>query len=57
VTHIGLKQYFEAAEAVENHNSDLTETTPRDRVAVLLAGYGEVESFRELSLYKQAATK
>ncbi|PZO38834.1 MAG: ferrochelatase [Pseudanabaena frigida] len=47
----------ETAELVENHNSNLTETTQRDRVAVLLAGYGEVESFRELSLYNQAATK
>ncbi len=28
-----------------------------DRVAVLLAGYGEVQSFRDLSLYNQAATK
>jgi hypothetical protein len=49
--------FSEAAELVETHNSDLTETTQRDLVAVLLAGYGEVESFRELSLYKQAATK
>ncbi|PZV18807.1 MAG: ferrochelatase [Pseudanabaena sp.] len=49
--------FSEAAEAVENNNIDLTETTQRDRVAVLLAGYGEVESFRELSLYNQAATK
>jgi protoporphyrin/coproporphyrin ferrochelatase len=28
-----------------------------DRVAVLLAGYGEVQSYRDLSRYNQAATK
>jgi protoporphyrin/coproporphyrin ferrochelatase len=28
-----------------------------DRIAVLLAGYGEVESYRDLSQYNQAATK
>lgn len=54
---------YEAAETIENYKSDLSDlsdlpkTTQRDRVAVLLAGYGEVESFRELSLYNQAATK
>jgi ferrochelatase len=30
---------------------------PTDRVAVLLAGYGEVQSYRDLSRYNQAATK
>lgn len=35
-------------------NDDSPEKT---RVAVLLAGYGEVQSFRELSVYNQAATK
>jgi protoporphyrin/coproporphyrin ferrochelatase len=28
-----------------------------DRVAVLLAGYGEVQSYRDLSLYNRSATK
>jgi ferrochelatase len=32
-------------------------TRNSDRVAVLLAGYGEVQSYRDLSRYNQAATK
>jgi protoporphyrin/coproporphyrin ferrochelatase len=39
---------------VASHQDDLAEPT---RVAVLLAGYGEVESYRDLSSYNQAATK
>ncbi|MGA9377716.1 MAG: ferrochelatase [Phormidium sp.] len=51
-----------------NHQSQATQTVappndnseallPADRVAVLLAGYGEVQSYRDLSRYNQAATK
>jgi len=32
-------------------------TQTKGRVAVLLAGYGEVQSFQDLSVYNQAATK
>jgi protoporphyrin/coproporphyrin ferrochelatase len=39
---------------VASHQDDSAEPT---RVAVLLAGYGEVESYRDLSSYNQAATK
>ncbi|CAN1210136.1 Ferrochelatase [Tumidithrix helvetica PCC 7403] len=43
-----------------NHQSQATiSVTPqnKDRVAVLLAGYGEVQSYRDLSRYNQAASK
>ena len=43
-----------------SHQSQATQpvaTYNSDRVAVLLAGYGEVQSIRDLSLYNQAATK
>ncbi len=39
---------------VASHQDDSAEPT---RVAVLLTGYGEVESYRDLSTYNQAATK
>ncbi len=39
---------------VASHQDDSAEPT---RVAVLLTGYGEVESYRDLSSYNQAATK
>ena len=44
----------QATHSVASHQDDLAEPT---RVAVLLAGYGEVESYRDLSSYNQAATK
>ncbi|MEH2441015.1 ferrochelatase [Nostoc sp.] len=46
-----------------NHQSQMTPfiASPKDdsadRVAVLLAGYGEVQSFRDLSVYNRAASK
>ncbi len=43
-----------------NHQSQTTDaivSDSDDRVAVLLAGYGEVQSYRDLSRYNQAATK
>ncbi|QLE42883.1 ferrochelatase [Nostoc sp. C052] len=43
-----------------SHQSQATQpvgTQNSDRVAVLLAGYGEVQSYRALSVYNQAATK
>ncbi|MEZ2231243.1 ferrochelatase [Microcoleus sp.] len=42
--------------APPNDNSE-TLLLPANRVAVLLAGYGEVQSYRDLSSYNQAATK
>jgi protoporphyrin/coproporphyrin ferrochelatase len=44
----------QTTQPVPPHKDDSPETT---RVAVLLAGYGEVESYRDLSSYNQAATK
>ena len=44
-----ISQQSSATQPVANHNNE--------RVAVLLAGYGEVESYRDLSSYNQAATK
>jgi protoporphyrin/coproporphyrin ferrochelatase len=38
-------------------NDNSAEQMLCDRVAVLLAGYGEVESYRDLSSYNRAATK
>jgi ferrochelatase len=43
--------------SVTLHNDDSTTPLQADRVAVLLAGYGEVQSYRDLSRYNQAATK
>jgi len=43
-----------------NHQSQSTDSVTsqsENRVAVLLAGYGEVQSYRDLSRYNQAATK
>jgi protoporphyrin/coproporphyrin ferrochelatase len=45
---------YQATQPVAPHKDDSPETM---RVAVLLAGYGEVESYRDLSSYNQAATK
>jgi protoporphyrin/coproporphyrin ferrochelatase len=44
----------QSTKPVVHHQDDSPEPT---RVAVLLAGYGEVESYRDLSSYNQAATK
>jgi protoporphyrin/coproporphyrin ferrochelatase len=44
-----MSQQPPSTQPVEPHNNN--------RVAVLLAGYGEVESYRDLSSYNQAATK
>jgi protoporphyrin/coproporphyrin ferrochelatase len=43
-----------ATDIVASHQDNLAELT---RVAVLLTGYGEVESYHDLSSYNQAATK
>jgi ferrochelatase len=47
----------QATQSVAPHNGYSKALLQANRVAVLLAGYGEVESFHELSLYNQAATK
>ncbi len=44
----------QATQPATPHQDDSPEPT---KVAVLLAGYGEVESYRDLSSYNQAATK
>ncbi len=44
-----MSQQPPSTQPIELHNNK--------RVAVLLAGYGEVESYRDLSIYNQAATK
>jgi protoporphyrin/coproporphyrin ferrochelatase len=46
-----------APKSIAAHDNDLESRLPVDRVAVLLAGYGEVQSYRDLSRYNQAATK
>ena len=46
----------QATQSIASHNGDC-EALPADRVAVLLAGYGEVQSYRDLSRYNQAASK
>jgi protoporphyrin/coproporphyrin ferrochelatase len=45
-----ISHQSQATQPIENQNSD-------SRVAVLLTGYGEVQSYRALSVYNQAATK
>ena len=45
-----MSRELQATQPVETQKSD-------SRVAVLLAGYGEVQSYRALSVYNQAATK
>ena len=55
-----LKANQESRSQMITHQSQATQpVAPHkdDRVAVLLAGYGEVESYRDLSSYNQAATK
>lgn len=46
----------QASHSITSHNDD-REALQIDRVAVLLAGYGEVQSYRDLSRYNQAASK
>jgi len=46
----------QASHSITPHNDD-REALQTDRVAVLLAGYGEVQSYRDLSRYNQAASK
>ena len=46
----------QAMQSITPHSDD-REAQPADRVAVLLAGYGEVQSYRDLSRYNQAASK
>ncbi|MCL1473424.1 ferrochelatase [Argonema antarcticum] len=41
----------------QSQATDSVASQSEDRVAVLLAGYGEVQSYRDLNLYNQAATK
>jgi hypothetical protein len=41
-----ISHQSQATQSVENQNSDSAEPTLRERVAVLLAGYGEVQSYR-----------
>jgi ferrochelatase len=45
-----ISQESPATQPIETHNNN-------KRVAVLLAGYGEVESYHDLSSYNRAATK
>jgi protoporphyrin/coproporphyrin ferrochelatase len=47
----------QATQPVTLPNDDSAEPMLRDRIAVLLAGYGEVQSYSDLSSYNQAATK
>ncbi|MEH2053563.1 hypothetical protein [Nostoc sp.] len=44
-----INHQYQATQPVKTQNSE--------RVAVLLTGYGEVQSYRALSVYNQAATK
>ncbi|MEH2379673.1 MAG: ferrochelatase [Nostoc sp.] len=52
-----ISHQSQETQTVAPHNGNLAEPTLHDRVAVLLAGYGEVQSYRALSVYNQAATK
>jgi len=57
-----INHQFPATPFVASQRDDTAEPTLRgtggdDRVAVLLAGYGEVQSYRDLSCYNQAASK
>ncbi|MEH1856371.1 MAG: hypothetical protein V7L11_32950, partial [Nostoc sp.] len=52
-----ISHQSQATQPVGTQNSDSAEPTLHERVAVLLAGYGEVQSYRALSVYNQAATK
>lgn len=52
-----ISHEFQGMQPITTHKGDSAEPTLRDRVAVLLAGYGEVQSYRALSVYNQAATK
>jgi len=55
-----MSHQAQAPHPVAAHNGDLDrslEALPADRVAVLLAGYGEVQSYRDLSRYNRAASK
>ena len=52
-----ISHQSQGTQPVAPHNDDSAEPTQRDRVAVLLAGYGEVQSYHALSRYNQAATK
>lgn len=47
-------QQSQVTQLIATHNDDSPES---QIVAVLLAGYGEVQSYRDLSSYNQAATK
>ncbi|MEG3985788.1 ferrochelatase [Microcoleus sp. S28C3] len=47
----------QATQPVAPLNDNSETLLQENRVAVLLAGYGEVESYRDLSRYNQAATK
>lgn len=47
----------QATQPITPQDGDRKMRSPSDRVAVLLAGYGEVQSYRDLSRYNRAATK
>ncbi|MCP2731734.1 ferrochelatase [Limnofasciculus baicalensis] len=52
-----ISHQSQSTQPVAPHNDDSVALLQANRVAVLLAGYGEVESYRDLSSYNQAATK
>ncbi len=52
-----ITRQSQATQPVAPPNDDLAEPMLRDRIAVLLAGYGEVQSYSDLSSYNRAATK
>jgi len=52
-----ISHQSQATQLVTPHNDDSEALLQADRVGVLLAGYGEVQSYRALSVYNQAATK
>ncbi|WP_245940014.1 ferrochelatase [Stenomitos frigidus] len=51
-----MSHSVQAMQPITSHDGDC-EALQADRVAVLLVGYGEVQSYRDLSRYNQAATK
>lgn len=52
-----ISHQAQVTQPIMPNNSDSEASLQVDRVAVLLAGYGEVQSYRDLSRYNQAATK
>jgi len=52
-----ISHQSQASQSIVTYSDDSVEATPHDRVAVLLAGYGEVQSYHDLSRYNRAASK